>query len=132
MNVLEYLVGRLKRGLITFIGMVTLAHHDFPYHDFETTTTTAAYQIYRVGVNNKSASGDQHKFFVAKSTLIFCTTNSYVIFNHDNNVVQTILANTWYEFMTNIYQIQHAWVQAEGTIYIYTEGVLPHEARRPE
>ena len=132
MSVFDYVVARLKRGIITFIGMVTLAHRDWPYHDYETETTTSAYISYRVGKNNKQASGDQHKFFTSKSTLIYCTTNSYVIFNHDNNVVQTILASTWYEFMGNIFFIQYAYVTSAGTIYIYTEGVLPQEARRPE
>ena len=132
MNVLEYIVGRLKRGLITFIGMVSLAHRDWPYHDYEKAATTSAWQSYEVGDNNKSRSGDQHKFFVSKSTLIFCTTNARVIFNHDNNVVQVILANTWYEFMTNIYFIQYQYISEAGDIYIYTEGVAPNEARRPE
>jgi len=132
MNVLEYIVGRLKRGLITFIGMVSLAHRDWPSHDYAKAATTSAWKSYRVGENNKSAIGDQHKYFVAKSTLIFCTTNARVIFNHDSNVVQVILANTWYEFMTNIYFIQYQYISEAGDIYIYTEGVAPNEARRPE
>jgi len=132
MSVLDYIVARLKRGIITFIGMVTLSHRDWPYHDYETATTTATYTSYRVGENNKSASGDQHKFFTAKSTLILCTTNVYVILNHDNNVVQEIPANTWFEFESNVFFIQYAYVDEAGTIRIYTEGVAPNEARRPE
>lgn len=112
--------------------MVTLAHRDYPYHDFETATMTAAYQTYRVGENNRGLRGDQHKLFVSKSLLVYATQNAYVRFNHASNVIQTILANTWYEFMSNIYAVHFAYVQTAGTIYLYPEGVLPQEARRPE
>ena len=132
MNALEYIVGRLKRGLITFIGMVSLAHRDWPYHDYEQTTTTAAYKTYLVGANNRGGEGDQMKFFTSKSLLIFCTTNTRVKFNHADNVVFTLLANTWYEFMSNIYAVHFTRFAEDGIIYIYAEGVLPQEARRPE
>ena len=132
MNALEYLVGRLKKGLFSFIGMVTLSHRDWPYHDFHSDTTTAAYQTYAVGENNMGGKGDQFKLFVSKSLLIFCTTNSLVIFNNVNNVVHTLLANTWYTFESNIYAVHYAWVTEAGTIYIIPEGVAPQEARRPE
>lgn len=120
------------RGIIAFVNIVTLAHRDWPYHDFETATTTEAYQTYAVGENNLGRNGDQTKRFVSKSLLIFCTTNSYVVFNNRSNVVQTLLANTWYEFMSNIYVVHYAYVTSEGTIYLQPEGVLPQEARRPE
>ena len=76
--------------------------------------------------------GDQKKLFLSKSLLVFCTTNTYVRFNNANNVIFTILANTWYEFMSNIYAVHHAYVADAGTIHLYPEGVLPQEARRPE
>lgn len=132
MNVLDYIIGRLKRGVITFIGMVSLAHRDYPFHDYASDTTTSVYQTYRVGENNRGKRGDQMKLFTSKSLLIFCTTNTYVKFNHANNVIQTLLANTWYEFMSNIYAVHYAYVADAGTIYLYPEGVLPQEARRPE
>lgn len=132
MNALEYLVGRLKRGLIAFIGMVTLAHRDWPYHDFHSDTTTAVYQTYVVGNNNRLRRGDQFKLFTSKSLLIMSTTNTYVKFNHADNVVITLLANRWYEFMSNIYAVHYVYVTEAGTIYIYPEGVPPQEARRPE
>lgn len=132
MSILDYILGRLQRGVITFINAVTLAHRDWPYHDFETATTTSTYQTYRVGENNDDGKGDQHKLFLSKSLLIYATTNSYVKFNHADNVVITILANTWYTFMSNIYAVHYRYVSAEGTIYLYPEGVLPQEARRPE
>ncbi|TKJ36871.1 hypothetical protein CEE36_11330 [candidate division TA06 bacterium B3_TA06] len=132
MSVLDYIVGRMKRGVITFIGMVSLAHRDWPYHDHHSDTTTVVYQPYVVGENNIPGDGDQFKRFVAKSTLIFCTTNTRVIFNNSNNVFQTLLANTWYEFMTNIHQMFYRYSTEAGSILIYVEGVLPQEARRPE
>ena len=132
MNVLQYIEGRLKRGLIAFIGLVTLAHRDWPYHDHHSDTTALTYGRYVVGENNIPGDGDQFKRFVAKSTLIFCSTNTRVIFNNSNNVFQTLLANTWYEFMTNIHQIFYRYSTEAGSILIYVEGVLPNEARRPE
>lgn len=132
MSVLDYLRGRLERGVITFINAVIGANRDYPYHDFHTDTMTSAYQLYNVGDNNVGLSGDQHKRFVSKLTPIFVTQNAYIKLNHANNVVITLLANTWYNFKVNIHAIHYRYVDTEGTIYIIAGGVAPNEARRPE
>lgn len=132
MSLLDYLVGRLRRGVITFIHAVTLSHRDWPYHDFHTEATLEDYQTYRVGENNVGLNGDQHKLFVSKSTLIMATQDADVVFNHSNNAPILLLANNWYTFKSNIYQIHYARHETTGDIYIYCEGVLPQEARRPE
>lgn len=131
MSIFNYLVEKLRSGIITFVNMVTLANRDYPYEDFETATTTAAYQAYTVGENNYHSHGDQHKLFVSKSTLIHVTTNTYVRFNNANNVPNTLAANNFYEFKSNIKAIYYAYVAEEGTICIYCEGVLPEEQRSP-
>ena len=130
--VFERIRNKINRGIIAFVNMVSLSHRDWPYHDYHSDTTKATYQTYRVGENNRLGDGDQMKLFVSKSLLIMATTNTYIVFNSVNNVVHTILANTWYEFMSNIYAVHYAYVASEGTIYIHPEGVLPQEARRPE
>lgn len=132
MPILDYIAGRINRGVITFINMVTLANRSLPYHDYHSDTTTSTYQVHIVGENNQLGRGDQHKLFVSKSTLIFCTTQSYIKLNSAENVVQTLLANTWYEFLSDVSRVHYAYVSAEGTIYIYTEGIDPKEGRRPE
>lgn len=132
MEVINYIAARLKKGIITFVNMVSLAHRDFPYHDYHTDTTEVTYQTYRVGENNYEASGDQHKLFVSKSLLVLATTAADLKFNHANNVEITILANNFYEFKSNIYQVHYKYDSEAGTIYLYPEGVLPQESRRPE
>ena len=47
--------------------MVTLAHQDFPYHDYHTDTTTGVYQNYTVGENNLDGDGTQNKRFIERS-----------------------------------------------------------------
>lgn len=131
-DVLDYLIERLKRGVITFIHAVILANWELPFHDFMTATTTANKKTYVVGTNNLLGRGDQHKRFVSKLTPIFCTTNTYVIFNSTENVPHLLLANTWYNFKINVWQITYYYVQAEGTIYAHFGGVLPNEARGGE
>lgn len=112
--------------------MVTLANRDYPYHDYEEGATAVTDKPYAVGENNKGQL--QFKTFVSKSTLIYCDQDCHVHFNHGQNVEIPILANTWYEFMSNIYAIFYGRAQGvdSGTMRIYTEGVLPQEARRPE
>ena len=132
MSYLDYVMGRLKKGLLTFINAVILANRSYPYHDYETATTIATEVTYRVGENNQRGNADQNKLFVSKSTLIYCTTNTHIILNSSENVVQLLLANTWYEFLSDIYMIHYYYASAAGTIYILTEGTSPHEARRPE
>lgn len=132
MSYLDYVMGRLKRGIITFVNMVTLAHRDFPYHDYEEGSTAVAHKHYVVGNNN--LAGSQKKRFVSKSTLIHCDQDSHVHFNHSGNVEIPIVANTWYTFMSNIHAIWYGRDvgEATGTMKITVEGVLPQEARTPE
>lgn len=129
MSVLNYLVTKLKSGIITFINAVILANRDYPMDDCHIDVMTAVYQQYVVGDNNMDANGTQHKFFVSKSTLIFSTVNYYVKFNSANNVIHPLLANTWYHFHHNIREIHYRDPLATGTIHIHCEGVLPQEVR---
>lgn len=132
MSILDYIRGRINRGIIAFVNIVTLANWDLPFEDQLKDTTTAAQQTYIVGTNNRIGRGDQHKLFVSKLTPIFCTTDTYVIFNSAENTPHYLRANTWYNFKINIYAITYYWVASEGTIYAHFGGVLPQEARRPE
>lgn len=93
------------------------------------------WRSYAVGSENISDRGDQKKLFVSKSTLIYSNVDVEIKLNNMNNVTIIILAATWYEFKSNIFQI---FVNCEAEeaetsyIYIYTEGVMYDEARRPE
>lgn len=131
MSVFNYLVEKLRSGLITFINMVTLANRDFPYHDYETYATAAVPAVHVVGRTNILTTGDQHKLFVSKSTLIMATGNATIRFNNTNNVLIGIVANTWYEFKSNIKVIYIVTLADTSNIYIYCEGVLPEEQRSP-
>jgi hypothetical protein len=131
---LNYLVTKLESGLITFINAVTLANRDYPYHDYKHVDEDCTDTKYMVGANQLHGHGDQRKPFVSKSTLIFATENVTVYLNSINNVAIDILADTWYEFKSNIYQV--FWIysgQAETwDIYFYFEGVLSNEQRGAE
>lgn len=132
MSILNYIVSKLKTGIITFLNIVTLANRDYPYHDFHSATTTSTYKPYYVGEKNLDASGDQHKLFISKSLLIMATTDTRVKFNHSDNVFLALLANNWYEFKSNIVSVFYRYATEAGTIYIYPEGVLPNEQRDAE
>ena len=132
MSILDYIYGRIRRGIITFVNIVTLANWELPYEDHMNDTTTAVKQTYRVGTNNQLGDGDQMKLFTSKLTPIFCTTDTYVVFNNVNNVPHYLRANTWYNFKINIYAIHYYYVSDAGTIYAHFGGVKPQEAGRPE
>ena len=70
--------------------------------------------------------------FVSKSTLVYSTVAADIKLNNTENVEIDILADVLYEFESNIHQIFYKYSAAEGTIYIYCEGVLPQEARGAE
>lgn len=112
--------------------MVTLANRDYNYHDYHTDSYAGVWESYLVGENNMEGLGSQKKLFISKSTLIYATTAVNVKFNHSENVIIGLLANTWYEFKSNIRMVYYARQATSGTIYIYSEGVLPQEARTPE
>lgn len=129
MSILDYLFQITKAGMKKFLGIITLANRSYNMDDYHTDTTTAIYQIYGVGDNNKHDEGTQHKAFVSKSTLIYCTQDVYIKFNHTENVIHTLLATTYKEFDHDITSVHYAYVTEAGTIYIECEGVLPIEGR---
>lgn len=132
MSMFNYIVEKLKSGVLTFINATINANRDMPFHDYyhgdETTTTNQ----YIVGTNQIKSVGDQKKRFTSKSTLIFCTENTTVQFNSLNNVTITILADTYYEFMCNIYAIYYAPITQAEDLYIWFDGTMSKEARSAE
>lgn len=96
------------------------------------------WQMYAVGSDNISGVGDQKKHFVSKSTLLYTTQENLEIkLNSMNNVTIVLLVDTWYEFKSNIHSIyvNLTTVASEELVtYLkcYFEGVMYHEARRPE
>lgn len=105
---------------------------DFPYHDYKKFEDGDEPDTYQVGEANLNADGDQRKLFVSKSTLIYSDVACTVKFNHADNVTIDILANTWYTFWSNIHRVIVLTIATGGTLYMYFEGVLPEDARRPE
>ena len=133
MSVIQRMLARLESGLITFVNMVTLANREYPYHDYTVFDANSTDDMYVVGQNQIDAHGNQSKRFVSKSTLIYSTGDAHVHFNDSKNVAVAILALTWYEFKSNIWQVFTDIPQGEDEfIKFYFEGVLPDEARSPE
>jgi len=129
---LDVIASRIKAGLWTFSKLVFNSNNDLPYHDYYGATEQTTETSYVVGTNNKDARGTQSKLFVSKSTLIYATEDQTIRFNNRNNTPITILANTWYTFVSNIYQVFFVVPSADKKLYLYFEGVLPEEARTPE
>ncbi|GAG65695.1 unnamed protein product [marine sediment metagenome] len=129
MSLFNHLATLTKRGIKKFIGVVTLANRSYHMDDYMSATTTTAYKGYRVGTNNQGLNGSQEKTFVSKSTLIMCTEAFNVKFNHSENVVHYLQADTWFVFEQDIHLVMYALSQEAGTIYIHFEGVLPIEGR---
>jgi len=131
MSALNYVVEKLKSGVITFVNMVTLANRDYPYHDTQV-VSTGDVGVYVVGDNNVNAHGNQSKRFVSKSTLIMSTAAIDIYFNDSKNVAVSLVAGVWYEFKSNIWQVFYDLTDiGEVVLYLYFEGVLPNEARSP-
>lgn len=131
MSVLNYIVDKLKSGVITFINAVILANRDFPYHDYKVVSSGSSGFMYAVGQNQVDAHGNQSKLFVSKSTLIISTADTTVQFNDAKNVTIDILANILYEFKSNIWQVFYKIPTGTDEIHFYFEGVLPEEQRTP-
>ena len=132
---LEYLVSRIKAGLWTFSKLVFNANRDLPFHDYHLFETGASsgWMSYAVGHDNVTTQGDQRKLFVSKSTLIYSPLDVSIKLNNMNNVTIAILANTWYEFKSNIFHVfAHDAELGVSYIKFYFEGVMVDEARRPE
>jgi hypothetical protein len=69
----------------------------------------------------------------APETKLFSDHNLVIYFNSKNNVAQVILALTYYEFKSNIHSIFWDGTGDQDTfLKIWVEGVMYHEARRPE
>jgi hypothetical protein len=129
---LNYLVEKLKSGVLTFVNATINANRDMPYHDYQHVDEQTSGLSYIVGDNQIKSVGDQRKRFVSKSTLILCTEDTTLRFNSPNNVGITILASTWYEFKSNIYVVFLTAITDGKDLYLYFEGTLPQEARSPE
>lgn len=133
MSALNYIVTKLKSGVLTFINAIILANREYPYHDHVIYEAGVEPISYVVGSANVSANGSQRKLFVSKSTLIYCNKDITVRFNDANNVLVTIpAAVTPIEFHSNIYNIIIVSIGVQGTLHIWCEGVLPDEARSSE
>jgi hypothetical protein len=116
-----------------FIPETRNMNRDYPFYDCKVEEITTAVSSYAVGHNQVNAHGDQRKKFVSKSTLVYCTEDAYLIFNNSKNVANYILANTWYEFKSNVYEVFYCTVQAQSAVIkLYFEGTMPAEARSPE
>jgi hypothetical protein len=132
MSLLESLA-RVKIGVWQFWRMVFSANRDLPYNDYHHIDESSTTFIYQVGSDQITGKGDQKKHFVSKSTLIYSTVNISLQFNSLGNVIETILADTFYEFKHNIYQVNVAKLpNGDWDLYLYFEGVFPYEARPPE
>jgi hypothetical protein len=129
MSLLDYIVTKLKSGILTFINATINANRDYYMHDYKSYTAQYAPISYVVGTDNKKNSADQKKLFTSKSTLIYSNAACTIKFNNANNVTIDILANTWYEFYLNIHMVIILTIGADGTIYMYFEGTLPEECR---
>lgn len=132
MSYLNNILKIIEAGLNKFVPITLLSNRSLPFHDYETATTTATYKPYIVGENNQTGKGTQHKKFVSKSTLIYSTTAADIKLNSTENVEIDILAETYYEFKSDISAIFYKYSASEGTIYIWTEGVLAQEGRSAE
>lgn len=132
MSVTQRILACIDAGIHKFISLCISANRSLPFHDYETATMTATYKPYNVGENNQLGKGTQHKKFVSKSTLILATENADIKLNNSENIEIDILADTYYEFKSDISVIFYKYSAVEGTIYIWTEGVLAQEGRNPE
>lgn len=110
----------------------SLANRDYPYHDYESIDDGSEPVAYQVGKNNRDAHGSQMKLFTSKSTLIFSDVACTIRLNSTENVTIAINANTWYEFLSDIYMVYVVTIGTGGTLQMYFEGVLPEETRTPE
>lgn len=123
---------KINQNIWLPIKAIFAANRDLPYHDYKAIADTEEPQYYRVGTNQVNLHGDQTKYFVSKSTLIISDVACTIRFNHTDNVAIAILADTCYEFKSNITSVYVSAIASGGTIYMYFEGVLPQEQRDAE
>lgn len=129
MSLLNKLASMIGTGIIQFINLLVNSNRDIPLHDYHAFADGAEPCAYTVGTDNLTNGGDQKKRFTSKSTLLFSDVACTVRFNNSNNVLITILANTWYEFYQNIHTLIVVSIASNGTLYAYFEGTLPEECR---
>jgi hypothetical protein len=125
-------ISKVRVGIWQFVRLVLSANREYPYNDFHYIDHQSTNRFYIVGSNQINRHGAQHKLFVSKSTLVYSTEETDVTFNDSRNVVDLILANTWYEFKHNISSVYFPIPGADQFLLLYFEGVLPEEARSPE
>lgn len=111
--------------------MVSLSHRDYPYHDYHDIADTEEPETYVVGTNNRGLGGTQNKLFVSKSTLFYSGAICTFRLNSARNVLQTLPADLPIRFESNIQSVHIVTIGADGTLYMWFEGVLPQEARSP-
>lgn len=121
----------IQSRIIKFINIVSLAHQDYPYHDYHKFTAGDEPVAYNVGTDNREAHGDQTKLFVSKDTLLLSDGAAQVRFNNAENVLIDLVANQMYSFEGNIHTLFVETIAATKVLYAYFEGVLPEEARSP-
>lgn len=126
---LQQIIDMINAGIHKFVSICINANPSYPYGDYETATLTANKVRYQVGANNKGRNASQNKFFVSKSTLIYSTVDAFVIFNGSENIPEFIIAEMPFTFYQEIKDITYYYDDTEGTIHIWTEGVLPQETR---
>jgi len=129
MSLLNKIASMIQTGVIQFINLIGLANYDYPLHDYYAFADGAEPTAYQVGKSNMASGGDQKKLFTSKSTLLFSDVVCTVRFNNANNVLITLLANTWYEFYQNIHTLIVVTIATNGTLYAYFEGTKPEECR---
>jgi len=129
MSLLNYVVTKIKDGVLSFINAVINANRDIPMHDYHMFADGDEPCSFAVGSGNMSSGGDQKKLFTSKSTVLYATENSTVRFNNNNNVAIAILANTWYEFYQNVHTLIVTAIGTQGYLYAYFEGAMPEESR---
>ena len=110
----------------------TLSNHDYPYHDYAKFTDADNGDTYNVGENNRVAKGNQNKLFVSKDTIIYSDGACTIRLNHTENVLIDVLTTVILNLECNIHSVHIVTVEAEKTLYMWFEGVLPEEARFPE
>jgi hypothetical protein len=132
MPILDDIIHKIEKGINQFIAVCINANRDLPFNDYNTADLTVS-GSYVVGQNNIKDVGDQKKFFVSKSTLLYSTVDTSVRFNSQNNVLNVILANTYYEFKHNIHAVfYYDDGDQEDVLKMWFEGVMYNEARRPQ
>ena len=132
MGKLSEIQALIERGINQFVAICINANRDLPFHDYHVVETPTSTGMYVVGSNNIDGVGDQKKYFVSKSTLFYSDGDMDIHLNSHNNILITLLADTWYEFKSNIHSV--FWDGGRNATYfkMYFEGVMYHEARRPE